>query len=122
MLPGSYTVRLSAGGKTLTQPLNVAMDPRVEVTQEELVSLLEFQRQLEQLLTRTVKLAQLDAFQETTGDTPESVAETLTGLAIDLEHADAPPTEPQRALLKHESARLERLEKSLSELNFAADR
>ena len=29
VLPGRYTVRLSAGGKTLTAPLSVVMDPRV---------------------------------------------------------------------------------------------
>jgi len=29
VLPGRYTVRLTAGGKTLTAPLNVVMDPRV---------------------------------------------------------------------------------------------
>jgi len=30
VLPGQYTVRLTAGGRTLTQPLTVAMDPRVK--------------------------------------------------------------------------------------------
>jgi photosystem II stability/assembly factor-like uncharacterized protein len=29
-LPGEYTVRLIAGGKTLTQPLSIRMDPRVK--------------------------------------------------------------------------------------------
>jgi hypothetical protein len=29
VLPGRYTVRLTAGGKTLTAPLSVVMDPRV---------------------------------------------------------------------------------------------
>jgi hypothetical protein len=29
VLPGRYTVRLTAGGKTLSAPLNVMMDPRV---------------------------------------------------------------------------------------------
>jgi photosystem II stability/assembly factor-like uncharacterized protein len=30
VLPGQYTVRLTAGGRSLTQPLTVAMDPRVK--------------------------------------------------------------------------------------------
>jgi photosystem II stability/assembly factor-like uncharacterized protein len=30
VLPGEYQVRLTAGGRTLTQPLTVAMDPRVK--------------------------------------------------------------------------------------------
>ena len=34
--PGTYTVRLTAGGKTLTQPLVVQMDPRVKTSQADL--------------------------------------------------------------------------------------
>jgi len=30
VLPGTYTVRLTVDGKTSTQPLTVAMDPRVK--------------------------------------------------------------------------------------------
>ncbi len=37
VLPGSYTVRLTAGGKTLTQPLTVVLDPRVKTPEAELV-------------------------------------------------------------------------------------
>ena len=36
VLPGSYTVRLSVDGGSLTQPLTVAMDPRVKATPAEL--------------------------------------------------------------------------------------
>ncbi len=32
VLPGAYTVRLTAAGKTLTQPLQVMMDPRVKTS------------------------------------------------------------------------------------------
>jgi hypothetical protein len=35
-LPGDYRVRLSAGGKTLTEPLTVRMDPRVTTPRAEL--------------------------------------------------------------------------------------
>ncbi len=34
--PGEYSVRLTVGGKTFTQPLTVKMDPRVTATQETL--------------------------------------------------------------------------------------
>jgi photosystem II stability/assembly factor-like uncharacterized protein len=34
--PGDYTVRLTAAGKTLTQPLKVQPDPRLQMTAEEL--------------------------------------------------------------------------------------
>jgi hypothetical protein len=31
-VPGTYTVRLTAGGKTFTQPLTLKMDPRSSIT------------------------------------------------------------------------------------------
>lgn len=34
VLPGTYTVRLTAGGQTMTQPLTVRMDPRVKTSAE----------------------------------------------------------------------------------------
>jgi photosystem II stability/assembly factor-like uncharacterized protein len=36
VLPGAYTVRLIAGGKTLTQPLKIVMDPRVKTPMTDL--------------------------------------------------------------------------------------
>jgi photosystem II stability/assembly factor-like uncharacterized protein len=39
VLPGSYTVRLTADGKTMTVPLTVKMDPRVKATRADLVAL-----------------------------------------------------------------------------------
>jgi hypothetical protein len=44
---------------------------------------------------------------EEVGQTARSVASVLTSLASDLESVDLPPTEPQRALLAHETERLE---------------
>jgi hypothetical protein len=41
-VPGEYTVRLTAGGKSYTQPLRVAMDPRSVATAAELSRQLEF--------------------------------------------------------------------------------
>jgi len=35
-LPGSYQFRLTAGGQTLTQPVEVIMDPRVQASREDL--------------------------------------------------------------------------------------
>ena len=36
VMPGTYTVRLIAGGKTLSQPLKVVMDPRVKTPRADL--------------------------------------------------------------------------------------
>jgi hypothetical protein len=45
-LPGTYTVRLTADGKTLTAPLVVKIDPRVNSTSSDLESLLALQTKL----------------------------------------------------------------------------
>ena len=36
VLPGKYAIKLTAGGKTYTQPLEIRMDPRVKTTLEDL--------------------------------------------------------------------------------------
>lgn len=112
VLPGTYTVRLSAGNVVSEQALTVVMDPRVTTTDEELTELLAFQQEVAAVLQRTVAFAQ-DAKESATGPDaklPESIATALTGLLIDLEHVDAPPTESQRAVLASEAERLARLQ------------
>jgi photosystem II stability/assembly factor-like uncharacterized protein len=51
VVPGRYEVRLTVDGKTYSQPLTVAMDPRVKVTQAELQQQLEFELQIDALIT-----------------------------------------------------------------------
>ncbi|HKF42789.1 MAG TPA: glycoside hydrolase [Thermoanaerobaculia bacterium] len=46
VLPGSYAVRLTAGGKTQTQPLKVEMDPRVTVSAADLGKQLELSQRV----------------------------------------------------------------------------
>jgi photosystem II stability/assembly factor-like uncharacterized protein len=116
VLPGTYTVRLTAGDTVSEQALQVVMDPRVKVSKADLVALLDFQRQVAVALERAVALAGPgsaptgEAAEARKPGTPASVASALTGLAIDLEHADAPPTAPQRELLMFQTAQLDRLE------------
>ena len=45
-VPGNYQVRLTVDGKTWTQPLTVAMDPRSAATPEELANQLDLGRQV----------------------------------------------------------------------------
>ena len=45
-VPGNYEVRLTVDGKTFTQPLKVAMDPRSAATPEELQKQLDLGRQI----------------------------------------------------------------------------
>jgi photosystem II stability/assembly factor-like uncharacterized protein len=52
-LPGSYTVRLTAGGTSTTQPLTLRMDPRVTTPAEGLRAQLEASTAVVQELSRT---------------------------------------------------------------------
>jgi photosystem II stability/assembly factor-like uncharacterized protein len=49
-VPGPYTVRLTAGGKILTQALTLKMDPRVKVAQQDLIQQLDTLAQLAGLM------------------------------------------------------------------------
>jgi hypothetical protein len=59
-LPGTYTVRLAAGGKTLTAPLTVKMDPRVTASPADLNKLFQLESRLAAILTDSAK-ADLEA-------------------------------------------------------------
>ena len=117
VLPGHYTVRLQAAGAVSSRDLEVVMDPRVRVSVADLAELLAFQHQVEARLKETVDLARAlgaeDGSEEETADsgTPtgrvRQIAGALTDLAIDLEHADAAPTQGQREVLADLSKRLD---------------
>jgi len=54
-LPGEYTVRLTVGGRTLTRPLRLRMDPRVKATPDELRAQLERSQEIVRDLARSVQ-------------------------------------------------------------------
>jgi hypothetical protein len=58
VLPGHYEVRLTVDGRTLSQPLTVVMDPRVETTLADLEALFAFERQVATELARSAELAE----------------------------------------------------------------
>ena len=70
VVPGEYTVVLTAGGKTYTQPLTVKMDPRVKMSRPE----------LEEQLTLSQQLSDVRAGLEPIGRTFDSLVEELTKL------------------------------------------
>ncbi len=45
-LPGTYTVRLTAGGRTATAPLTVKMDPRIRASNEDLIARFDLETRL----------------------------------------------------------------------------
>ena len=51
--PGNYRVRLTVNGKSLEQPLVVAMDPRVDVTKESLAEQLELETRIIGLVSQS---------------------------------------------------------------------
>ena len=55
-IPGTYTVRLTADGKTLTTPLKVVADPRVTMTPEEYQAQLAFALDVRDSMGRLTKI------------------------------------------------------------------
>lgn len=74
-VPGDYTVRLTAAGKTLTAPLRVAGDPRSAVPQADLEAQLAFSLGVRDTITRVADMVQA----------LRSVKEQLTARAKALE-------------------------------------
>jgi uncharacterized coiled-coil protein SlyX len=65
VLPGNYTVRLTASGRSYTEPLLVKMDPRVHTSQADLLRQFTVSRQLyEDQVVATKVLEQLRALRE----------------------------------------------------------
>lgn len=65
VLPGSYTVRLVAGGKALSAPLHVAMDPRVKTQMKDLEQQFTLARQMyDDLLKATAALHEISVLRE----------------------------------------------------------
>ncbi|MDQ3281370.1 MAG: glycoside hydrolase [Acidobacteriota bacterium] len=86
-MPGNYTVRLTAGSRTITQPLVVQMDPRVQSTREELSRQFTASMRVYQLM-RDVEAARAKSDSEEL----TTLAESLRALLDSLQSADAAPT------------------------------
>jgi photosystem II stability/assembly factor-like uncharacterized protein len=88
-VPGTYTVRLTAGGKTLTSPLKVTGDPRQPVPQADLEAQFAFSIRVRDAITRLTGMV----------DSMRSVKDQLAGRAKALEprKADAAVAELLKA-------------------------
>jgi hypothetical protein len=97
-VPGTYTVRLTAGGKTLTAPLTVVGDPREAVPQTDLEAQLAFSLRVRDAISRMTDLVH----------SMRSVKDQLAARAKALEprKADAPVAE----LLKAGASLVERID------------
>jgi photosystem II stability/assembly factor-like uncharacterized protein len=106
VLPGTYTVRLTKGRRTVERPLEVVLDPRVATSPEDLAALLAFQTEVTAALERAVALAGQEVADA------GRVARRLASLAEDLESVDQAPTAPQREVLRAQLEELTKLESS----------
>src|SRR5262249_44534687 len=52
VLPGTYTVKLTVGGKTFSQPLTIKMDPRVKTATADLTQQFQLEGRLSDLMNR----------------------------------------------------------------------
>jgi hypothetical protein len=93
VVPGEYTVVLTVGGKSYTQPLTVKMDPRVKMSRAE----------LEEQLTLSQQLSAVRAGLEPIGRIFDSLVEQLTKLR-------------ERSLPKNVEEKLNALNSKLREL------
>ncbi len=79
-LPGSYTARLIANGKSYTAPFTVKMDPRVQIPAAGLEKKLQLEIRLASLLSQTSKaVMQAEAIR----DTLQKLSQQATGTAHD---------------------------------------
>jgi len=82
-VPGNYEVRLTVDGKTWTQPLKVAMDPRSAATPEELAKQLDLGRQVFVGTIRSRQaLAEMQSVQKQLGDLKLDAARTELKAAV----------------------------------------
>ena len=129
VMPGAYTVRLIAGGKTLSQPLTIVMDPRVKTSRFDLAQQFETSKTMydEMLLaTRalheiTVLRGQLDAPDSKVSHAAaaelEAKLDKIAGAESDEEGGRRGPAGP--ATLDSVRTQLARLEHSIQNADAA---
>jgi photosystem II stability/assembly factor-like uncharacterized protein len=106
--PGKYEVRLTVDGRTLAQPLELLMDPRVDSTPADVEAQHAFYREVVEALERGA--AALAAGEN---DEVEAALGALTALATDVEGVDRRPTAAQREVLDTYRKRLDEALKSV---------
>jgi photosystem II stability/assembly factor-like uncharacterized protein len=107
--PGRYEVRLTVDGRTLRQPLELLMDPRVDTTPADVEAQHAFYREVAEAMERgTAALA--------AGENAdlEAALGALTALATDVEGSDRRPTAAQREVLDTYRKRLDEILKRVT--------
>ena len=94
-LPGQYTVRLTAAGRSLTRPLTVRMDPRVKTPEAWLRQQFALSQRLAEALDRNTRL--VEQVRRLRNDRPDDAA--LAALEGSAEERKPLVEEPQPALV-----------------------
>jgi photosystem II stability/assembly factor-like uncharacterized protein len=89
VLPGTYTVKLTVNGKTLTAPLAVKLDPRVKLAPAALAQQHQLEQRLAELVTRS---SQLVMRAQSASDQMSKLAPTQDALKAQLAAAAAKVT------------------------------
>jgi hypothetical protein len=102
--PGRYEVRLTVDGRTVSQPLEVAMDPRASVAPADIEAQSAFYEEISKALERVT-----DAMEKEGKPNEElsAISGVLSALATDVEGVDRAPSAPQREVFETYRKRLE---------------
>ncbi len=127
VLPGHYTVTLSVNGKEYSQPLIIKLDPRVHVSENDLVKQLRFALHVDALLNKSVALYNRIGRLEdkanlsiVTKNSLSSIIRTghphlsftisgLTSMATDVQRADATPVQGEMEVFSHYQKQIDEL-------------
>ena len=125
ILPGEYRLRLTAAGRTLTQPLRVENDPRVHVADSALANQLRLALEIwnamaEQYALRAAVRGVRDQLRPTAAPSLDTIAQdagdgALAGLETVVESADRQPTQQARDVFDGARARLARAQRRWQE-------
>ena len=120
VLPGSYTVRLIADGKTLSAPLTVVMDPRVKTPASALAQQFTVCKGLyDDLLQATAALHEITVLREqlkqrgsqpaiaSAGDSLQAKLDTIAGSEHGERMRGGPPAPPTLTSVRAQMARLQ---------------
>jgi photosystem II stability/assembly factor-like uncharacterized protein len=116
--PGRYEVRLTVDGRTVTQPLEVVMDPRVSVPSADIEAQRAFYDEVSKTLERITGAMEeigkvkgspdVDRFLNgPSDDNLGAVAGVLAAIATDVEGVDRAPSAPQREVFETYRKRLD---------------
>jgi hypothetical protein len=83
-LPGAYTVRLTANGKTVTQPLTILRDPEIKTTDADLIASTKAQTRIRDAMNATVDMV--------------NKLEVMRKQIVDQQKANAEKPDVERAL------------------------